>query len=197
MPEHLAFQQIATERGAVDSDKGFITAGTVLVDGLCKHFFASPGLSGEQDGNIRGGNLACQRNSLLYSRRTADDSGKRILFAYSLLLAVGNGSLFHRLCDQGKDFIVVVTFGDIVKRTVLDSLYSVGDITVGRKQDHFRKGTQAFQFRNKLHTAPVRQANITEHHFGIILFELLDTHFAVGCLEHFITFQPDNTGQEA
>ncbi len=107
MPEHLAFQQIATERGAVDSDKGFITAGTVLVDGLCKHFFASPGLSGEQRREHPWRQPCVPRNSLLYSRRTADDSGKRILFAYSLLLAVGNGSLFHRLCNQGKDFIVV------------------------------------------------------------------------------------------
>ena len=58
--EHLAFQQVAAERGTVDGDKGFIATGTILMDGLGKHLLAGPGLAGEQDGNIRCGNLACQ-----------------------------------------------------------------------------------------------------------------------------------------
>ena len=131
----------------------------------------------------------------------ADDSGKRILFANSspgsFLLLVGSSRLFHRFRDQGEDFIVVIAFGYIVERSVLDSLHAIGDITVGRKQNHFRKGTQTFQFGDKLHSAPVWQADIAEHHFGIILFELFDARFTAGGLEHIIAFQPDNTGQQA
>jgi len=64
--EHLAFQQVAAERGAVDGDKGFAAARTVPVDGLGEHFLAGSCLAGEQDGDVCGGYLAGERYGFLY-----------------------------------------------------------------------------------------------------------------------------------
>ena len=135
MTEHLALQQVAAERRAVDSHKGFSAARTVLMDGLGEDFLSGACLACQQHGYIGLRHLAGQGDRLLYGGRFADDGVERILPADrrngSFLLTVGGGGFLHSFGDQGEDFIVVVAFGDIIESTVLDGLHAVGDIAVG------------------------------------------------------------------
>ena len=106
----------------------------MLVDGLGKDFLSRSGLTCQENRHIGLGNLAGEGNRFLDGWRFANDGVERVLLADrrggQLALLISGGGFFHRLGDQGEDFVVIIAFGDIIESAVLDGLYAVGDITV-------------------------------------------------------------------
>ena len=62
---------------------------------------------------------------------------------------------FRRTAQQRKDFVVVVSLGDIVERAVLDSPYSVGYIAVSRQKNHLGFRYCRFDFRNQIDSVTI------------------------------------------
>ena len=61
----------------------------------------------------------------------------------------------RRTAQQRKDFVIVVSLGDIIERAVLDSPYSVGYIAVSRQKNHFGFRYRRFDFRHQIDSVTV------------------------------------------
>ena len=93
---------------------------------------------------------------------------------------------------QGQDLVVVVAFGDVVEGAVLDGLHAVGDIAVGRQQDHFGGRRGLLDAADHLDAVAVGQLDVAQHHVGVVPAERFHPRSAVRSLGHLVTFQPDD-----
>ena len=137
--EELAFEQLLRKGRTVDRDEGFPGPGTGVVDGLGEDLLAGARLAREQHRGIRDGDLAGQLHGPAQGFRTADDPVERMLFGQRVVdtrQSPLHPGFFDRTAQQGQDLVVVVALGDVIEGAVLDGLHPVGDVAVGRQQDH-------------------------------------------------------------
>ncbi len=115
-----------------------------LVDGLREDLLAGSRLAGEQHRRVRRSDdlrarfTACRSASDEPMMRSNECSSES--FVLETRQSPRHPCLFRRTAQQGQDLVVVVAFGDVVEGAVLDGLHAVGDIAVGRQQDHFGGG---------------------------------------------------------
>lgn len=134
--EEFAFEQFPREGRAVDRHESAFSPWPGVVNSLREDFLAGPGFAGEQHRSICGSDFPRQIDGLTHGRGLPDDAVERMLLGKpvfdpcqpSLHLGFLRGA-----AQQGQDFVVVVAFGDVVESPVLDGLYAVGNIAVGRE----------------------------------------------------------------
>ena len=78
---------------------------------------------------------------------------------------------FGRPAQQGQYLVVVVAFGDVVERAVLDGLHPVGDIAVGCQQNHLGGGRGFLDPAYHLDAVAVGEFDIAQYYVGIVLTE--------------------------
>jgi hypothetical protein len=76
------------------------------------------------------------------------------------------------LVQQGNNAAIIITFNDIIERTILYGLHAIRDITKGGEQNNF-EGRKFFLDRSyKFYSIAIWQLHITEHHVDRLLFQL-------------------------
>ena len=200
VPEQFAFEQLLGDGRTVDRHERLLGAGTGMVYRLREDLLAGSGFAGEQDRGVRRGDLARQCDGLPESFRRTDDAVER-MFVGEFLLEAGQPALhlgFLRGPAQQREYlVVVVAFGDVVERSVLDGLHAVGDVAVGRQQNHLGRRRRLLDLPDHLHAVAVGQLDVAQNHVGIVLPEHFETCGAVGGLCDLVTFKPDDPGQKS
>ena len=92
---------------------------------------------------------------------------------------------FHRAAQQRDDLRIVVAFGDVVERAVLDRLHAVRNVAVGGQQDHFGIGRDRFDPADQVDSVAVRQFDVAQHDLGARAFQLAESRRTVFGLNHF------------
>ena len=199
MAEKLAFEQFLGERRTVDGDERSLRARAGMVDGLRKDLLAGSGFTREQHRGVRDGDLARQRDRTAEGFRRTDDAVERMLFE-KFVLETSQPALHLRLlggtAQQRQYLVVVVAFGYIIERSVLDGLHAVGDIAVGRQQDDLGRRHGLLDPTDHLDTVAVGQFDIAQHDIGFAAAEHPEPLGAIGGLGHLVTFQPDDACQQ-
>ena len=193
--EQFAFEQFARESRAVDRHESPLHPAAGVVDGLREDLLAGSRLAGEQHRSVGDGDLAGQVHGPAQDLRVTDDPVEGVLFG-ELVLDAGQPPLHFGLfggpAQQGQDLVVVVAFGDVVEGAVLDGLHAVGDIAVGRQQDHFGGRRGLLDAADHLDAVAVGQLDVAQHHVGVVPAERFHPRSAVRSLGHLVTFQPDD-----
>ena len=94
--------------------------------------------------------------------------------------------------QQRQYLVVVVALGYVIERPVFDGLHAVGDIAVGRQQDHFGGRRGLLDAADHLDAVAVGQLDVAQHHVGVVPAERFHPRSAVRSLGHLVTFQPDD-----
>ena len=169
------------------------------MDGLCENLFAGARFAGEQYRGVCGRDLAGQFNGVSHRFRRADDRLER---RSCFRLPSGGGfplrfGFFHRAAQQRDDLRIVVAFGDVVERAVLDRLHAVRNVAVGGQQDHFGIGRDRLDPADQVDSVAVRQFDVAQHDLGARAFQLAESRRTVFGLNHFVSFQADDARQQA
>ena len=190
--EKLAFEQLLGEGRAVYRDKSLFGPGPGVMNGMGKDLLSGSRFAGQQDKGIASGHFPCQLYGLAHGGRGADDTVKRILgrgfrlVTGQTLLQLG---LFDGPAQQRQDFVVVVSFRDIVERSVFDRLHAIRDVAIGREQDHLGQWSRLFDLANQIDAIAIGQLDIAQYNFEVILRKHFHAVGAIVGLENFITFK--------
>ena len=129
-----------------------------MVDRLREDLFACSGFAREQHRRVRRGDFACQIHGLTERSGGTDDTVERMFvghFCFKTRQAPLHLRFLRRTAQQRKDFVIVVSLGDIIERAVLDSPYSVGYVAVSRQKNHFGFRYRRFDFRHQIDSVTV------------------------------------------
>ena len=142
------------------------------MDGLSEDLFAGSRFAREQHRSVRDGDFTRQVDGFAQDCRFPGDPVEGV-FLGEFGLDAGQPPLhfgfFGSAAQQGQDFVVVVAFGDVVESAVLDGLHAVGNIAVGRQQNHFDRGCGLLDAAHHLDAVAVGQFDIAQHDIGIVL----------------------------
>ena len=167
-----------------------------MVDGPGEHLLSRTRFTGQQYGGICHRHLPGELYRLPKCRRRADNPVEGV-FLGKLVLETGESplhlGLFGGTAEQRQYLVIVVTFGNVIKSSVLDGLHTVGNVAVSGHQDDFHRRCRLLDSAHELHAAAVRQFDIAEHHIRLVLPEHLHSRSAVRRLRDFISFESDNT----
>ena len=147
-----------SSRSFVKADECLFGAGTGVVDRLREDLFACSGFAREQHRRVRRGDFACQIHGLTERSGGTDDTVERMFvghFCFKTRQTPLHLRFLRRTAQQRKDFVIVVSLGDIIERAVLDSPYSVGYIAVSRQKNHFGFRYRRFDFRHQIDSVTV------------------------------------------
>ena len=165
--EHLAFEQVLGEGGAVDRHPGLVGARGVLVDGLRDHLLARAGLAVDQHGGGGGGDLLDHVAHLRHERRRADEVLEAVLRRRVDVHRERHGLvLLHLLLgarEAGEDVVDLERLREVVEHALLHRLDRRLHGGVGGEQDHGHGRMELVHLLEERHAVHRRHAQVGDH----------------------------------
>src|SRR5690606_29439116 len=179
--EELAFDELRRESGAVERNEGPLPPEAVLVDRASDQLLAGAVLAGDQDADIRLGDLLAEIDHLSHLLAVADDPLEaEAAFEASLEVAVHAQELLplERLLDAHAQALDVERLDEVVDRASLEGLDRVLDRSMPRKDDDAHEGIDLLRATEDLHAVDVGHDEIREDEVVLTGAELLEPRLA-------------------
>ena len=166
MTEELTLYQLGGERGAIERHQGTTLAQAVLVQGLGYELLARSVFPGDQDGNIRLGDLLAQLDDLSHRLAIADDFLESEALVEPLLkLAIHPDKLLvlERPLYTNPQTLDIQRLDEIIHRAALESLDRRLDGRMAGEDHHRYKWIDLLGLANDLHPIDVIHDQVRKH----------------------------------